>query len=292
MAASVIATGDVLRGNAEDGGGQSVAQRLGGIEPGPVMIVPLQDHGRSRGVLGLMRHRGRRPFTEAEQQMAAGFASHAGVALEFADARAAQQRMIMLEDRERIARDLHDHVIQELFAVGLGMESIAGHLEGGPAADRVVGLAEDIDRTIRHIRSSIFVLSGKELAPEHGLRARVLGITNEVTSALGFVPTVAFTGPVDTIVEARAVEDVVACVREGLSNVARHAHATSCAVAVTAVEDRLTVTISDDGVGLPAGPSRRSGIANLQKRAENGGGRLTVQPRAEGGTVLQWTVRL
>src|SRR5664279_2980747 len=131
------------------------------IEAGPLMLLPLQGTQQVHGVLSLVRTRGRAAFTASDLNLAAGFANHASVALELADSRAAEQRVALLEDRERIARDLHDHVIQELFAIGLGLESAAVLIGlDHPAEQRVRQRVADIDRTIRRIRTSIFELRG------------------------------------------------------------------------------------------------------------------------------------
>src|SRR5262249_2959354 len=130
------------------------------MEAGPLMVLPLRGTGASRGVLSLCRNRGRRAFSARELAMADGFASHASVALELADSRAAEQKLALLEDRDRIAMDLHDHVIQELFAIGLNLESTATRLTDEATAQTLRQRVEDIDRTIRRIRTSIFELRG------------------------------------------------------------------------------------------------------------------------------------
>jgi signal transduction histidine kinase len=265
------------------------------MDAGPIIIVPLQGNERPRGALTLIRRRGRTPFTDSDLRMAAGFAAHASVALELADAREAAHHMIMLEERDRIARDLHDHVIQELFSIGLALEGIAGQLAGSPElAQRIIRRVDDIDRAIRRIRTSIFALRGSLVpGPGDGLRQRILEIASDVTPLLGFPPTVAFAGLVDTIGDASLVEDVVACVRESLTNVGRHAEASSASLDVELVGDQLLVRVVDNGVGMPAEAGRSSGLANLRTRAEKRGGSLSVSPRSGGGTVLEWraTVR-
>jgi signal transduction histidine kinase len=266
------------------------------LDVGPVMTVPLLGTERVRGALVVGRRRGGPRFDEADLEMATTFANQAAVALELADARADQQRMAVLEDRDRIARDLHDHVIQRLFAAGLSVNALARKTSDESGAARLARIAGDLDDTIRQIRTSIFQLRGT-IGPDVGtLRARVLEIAGEMAAPLGFQPTVRFRGPVDAVVSGAPVEDVVAVVRESLSNAARHAAATRVEVDVAAEGREVTVLVRDDGVGLPP-TGRRSGLANLRRRAEQYGGSLTLGPAdytdgASRGTLVQWVIPL
>jgi len=261
------------------------------MESGPTMALPLGGAGQPRGVLSLSRTRGRRPFADADLAMAAHFAGQATVALELADSRAAEQKLVLLEDRDRIAQDLHDHVIQELFSVGLSLEGAAAQLPAGKIEQRVRRAAENIDRTIRRIRTSIFELRGNFVSTEGGLRQRILEVVSEAATPLGFVAHSAFAGLVDEAFDEALADDVLACIRETLANVAKHAHARSAWVDVIATGDELTVTVSDDGVGLGT-PKRSSGTANLRARAEKRGGTFELTPGPSGGTVATWKVRL
>jgi signal transduction histidine kinase len=291
LAGKVVATGEPLLAPTVTQDGRS-SHLASVVDAGPVMILPLGTPEQVRGVLSLVRRRGRHAFTRSDLDMAAGFAAHAGVALELADSRAREQKLVLLEDRDRIARDLHDHVIQELFATGLSLESIAARIgPKDPLADAVRQRVDDIDHTIRRIRTSIFELRGSLDAAAAGLRERVLQITSDVTPALGFAPHVAFAGPVDLIGDAGLADDVAAVVREALSNVAKHAHARTVSVDLSATTDDITVTVTDDGVGI--GDTRhRSGTANLRSRAEQRGGRFELRPGVTQGTVLTWKARL
>jgi signal transduction histidine kinase len=265
---------------------------------GPVMVVPLGAETRTRGALVIGRLRGRAGFADADLEMATTFANHAAIALELADARADQQRIVLLEERERIARDLHDHVIQRLFAIGLTVQSVASALgvdERGNRLDRVV---TDIDETIRQTRTAIFQLRGP-LGPETGtVRTRLIAVIAEVSALLGFDPEVRFSGPIDAVVPEDVVGDLVAVLREGLTNAARHASASRVEIDITAGSVELTMSIADDGIGIGAA-ERRSGLANLRQRAERRGGSLEIlagdvppnQPDHE-GTRLQWTIPL
>jgi signal transduction histidine kinase len=256
---------------------------------GPMMALPLLATKRSRGAVLVARVPGRRRFNEADLDIATTFAQHAAVALELADARADQQRMMLLEDRDRIARDLHDHVIQRLFAAGLTVQSMAAGVGTDSGASRLNRVVDDLDETIRQIRTTIFELRGP-LAPQSStVRSQVVGVADEVAPALGFSPALRFTGAVDTIVPDDLAADLIAVVREALSNIARHAHASAAEVEVTATPAELTVDVTDNGVGI--GKSRRrSGLANLARRAERYGGSLTL-PEHE-GTHLRWTIPL
>jgi signal transduction histidine kinase len=258
---------------------------------GPVMVVPLVGSQRTWGTLTLLRGRQRRTFSGGDLQLAADFANHVSIALELAEARATEQRMHVLEDRDRIARDLHDHVIQELFAIGLSLESLAAQ-PGVPdeAQSRLLHRVEDLDRTIRRIRTSIFALRGTvDRAPDE-LRHAVMDVAGELTPSLGFAPEVLFAGAPGPV-SNELVDDVVAVVREGLTNVARHARATSASVDLTATPTELVVTVADDGGGCTS-PPWQGGIANLGARAERRSGRFSVEPGASAGTVLTWGVPL
>lgn len=268
------------------------------VRVGPVMVLPLGAGQRVRGALVIGRLRGRRRFGDADLDMATTFAHHAAIALELADARADQQRLVLLEDRDRIARDLHDHVIQRLFAAGLSVQSVATGLGADPRADRLRRVVSDIDETIRQTRTSIFQLRGP-LGPETGnARVRLLAVAGEVSSLLGFDPQVRFAGPIDAVVPEPIVDDLAAVLREALTNVARHARASRVDVDVTATTTRLTLEVADDGVGI-SDTQRRSGLANLRERAEQHGGALELAagpPNQAGhtdkGTHLRWTIPL
>lgn len=261
------------------------------MEVGPLISLPLRGNEEPRGLLTVARKRGRRAFTETEVAMAAGFASHASVALELADVRAAEQKMIMLEDRDRIARDLHDHVIQELFAIGLSIEGVASQLPSHPdLAERLRNRVDDLDRAIRRIRTSIFELHGNNAVTREGLRLSILEVVSDVTPALGFAPSVTFAGLLDLQLPESLTQDVIAVVRETLTNVAKHAHATAVSLDVELVGEELTINVADNGLGM-AKPAKASGIANLRTRAAHHHGSFELSPAPGGGTVAVWKVR-
>jgi signal transduction histidine kinase len=269
---------------------QSYLVHLAQLTPvGPMMALPLLGTQGSRGAVLVARVPGRHRFNEADLDIATTFAQHAAVALELADARADQQRMMLLEDRDRIARDLHDHVIQRLFAAGLGVQSVAASVGSDSGASRLNTIVDDLDETIRQIRTTIFELRGPLTPQPSTIRSQVLDVIDGVAPLLGFSPALRFTGPVDTIVPDEVAGDLIAVIREALSNIARHAHASAAEVEVTATSAELTVDVSDNGVGIGES-KRRSGLANLARRAERYGGSLTL-PDHE-GTHLRWTIPL
>jgi signal transduction histidine kinase len=290
LAGRVLSDGTPLLVPAEPSGDLPPSHLAQVTEAGPLMVLPLRGTGAPRGVLSLCRTRGRRAFTARDLAMADSFASHASVALELADSRTAEQKLVLLEDRDRIAMDLHDHVIQELFAIGLSLEATATQLADDDVAQRLRQRVEDIDRTIRRIRMSIFELRGIVSAGD-GLRQRVLEVAADLAVALGFAPHVTFSGVLDVRLTDQLVDDVVACVRETLTNVAKHAHAKSAMVDLSLAGEVLTVMVTDDGIGV-GDPTRSSGTANLRARAQKWGGTFALAPGSVGGTTATWTVRL
>lgn len=266
------------------------------VSIGAVMALPLGPAPTVRGALLVARRHGRPRFSAADLEMGATFANHAAVALELADARSDQQRVVLLEDRDRIARDLHDHVIQRLFASGLTLEGLASGLAPDPRGERLAQIVNDIDDTIRQIRSSIFELRGPLVARSAELRTRLFEIAADVAPVLGFEPRLSFAGPVDIVVPAALLDDVIAVVREALTNVARHADARQVTVDVSATARDVTIDVTDDGVGIGAS-TRRSGLDNLRRRAQYNGGTFEItsplqhpdEPQ-DGGTNLRWTI--
>jgi signal transduction histidine kinase len=259
----------------------------GQIRVGPAMILPLLGREEVRGTLVVMRERGARPFSSADAEMATTFANHASVALELAEARRAQQRVVLLEERARIARDLHDHVIQQVFAAGLVVQATASRLDDPTSHASLQEVVTNLDQAIKQIRVSIFQL---QPPVPGGLRAAVMDVVADVQPGLRLDPRVDLDGPLDSVATSDLVSDVTAVVREGLVNVARHASASAVELSIHATTARLTVTISDDGVGV-GDAVRRSGLDNMRMRAENRHGSMVVAEVPDlGGTTLVWTV--
>ncbi len=276
----------LMRGAADVGDRASVLDSV--MEVGPTMVIPLPGTSGVLGVLSIARRRGAMAFSSADLAMATGFAGHASVALEFANARADRQKMVLFEDRDRIARDLHDHVIQQLFAIGLSLEGLAAVI--GPehsAAEKLRDRVDDVDRTIRQIRTSIFELRGPLVGEGDGLRTEVLTVAADLTSALGFSPHIAFSGQVDTFVVGTLADDVIACVREALTNAAKHAGACRVDVDLRVGDGVVQLVVADDGRGIPA-EVRRSGLDNLRTRAEIRGGTFHIRSAPAGGSELLW----
>ncbi|WP_079107163.1 GAF domain-containing sensor histidine kinase [Streptomyces sp. NRRL S-1521] len=263
---------------------------------GPVMLLPLQSDGRVLGTLATPRARGARPFTGAERTLAIQFASQAALALMMADAQRDRERLAVYEDRDRIARDLHDLVIQRLFATGMMLES-AQRRSVVPEVQVGVGKAVDeLDVTIQEIRTAIFALQQGPAEAPSGLRTRVLREINMAAVPLGFQPSHRFVGPVDTVVGELTGKNLIAALREALSNAFRHARAGHIDVVVDATvtlpdgSPGVRLTVADDGVGIAEG-GRRSGLKNLKRRAESLGGDSWYGPGTGedgGGTTVVW----
>ena len=255
---------------------------------GPAMAVPITTAGLVQGVLLVSRMPGDRRFTPSDLEMAADFADQASVAMELEAARADRQRMVVFEDRGRIARDLHDHVIQQLFGTGLELQSIAGSLPMGPASDRILQSVTNLDASISQIRTIIFALSAHSEDSRVTVRHSIIDLANELASALDSTPTVTFSGPVDLIVTGDLADDVLAVAREALVNIVKHAEATRAAVVLTVRSGTVHLEITDDGHGLTV-TDRRSGVANLEERALRRGGTFALESDSA-GTRLLWQV--
>jgi len=291
LIAQVFATGVPTRVANRKEVQEFAASQPGAPDINSVLAVPLLGAAGVRGVLIAARLRGRLAFTAADLDGATGFANQAALTLELAEARAEQHRAEMLDERERIAADLHDHVIQRLFAAGMSLQAVAAGLGPGRQVDRITGTIQDLDDTISQIRTTIFQLQMSGRATSRGLRSELLNVVSEVTPALGFDPAVRFSGLLEGTVSDEIAEDLFAVLREALSNIARHAQASTAEVEVAAEAGRLSLDVRDNGVGLSSG-GRRSGLANLRRRAEHHGGGLTLEPHTPSGTWLHWSVPL
>jgi signal transduction histidine kinase len=260
---------------------------------GPAVLVPLAAGPRVLGVLTVVRGDQGPEFTEAEARMIESFAGQAALAVEFARVSADRQRLAVLEDRNRIAEDLHDLVIQRLFAVGLGLQGLSARSGTPETRERLSTYIDDLDGTIRAIRQTIFYL---QEPPDRttGLRGEVLRVVADSSSALGFEPVVTFEGPLDTAVPEKVGPDVLAVLREALSNVARHARASWASVSVSADTEAwtVTVTVEDDGVGLPVDHVPGTGTSTMAARARRLGGGSRLERRPEGGTRVVWSACL
>jgi signal transduction histidine kinase len=251
--------------------------------PGSAALVPLRTSHTVRGVLLVASHTSS-ALGLTEASVLGAFAGQAALAIERAQARDDRLRVSLYEDRERIARDLHDHVIQRLFAAGLTLQRWADRSTEPQVAAGVHGVVEDIDVAITAIRALIHQLQSPP--DRQSFQAAVQDIVGDASAALGFPVTFEEEAHLDHVPD-HLREDVLAVLREALSNVVRHAHAHAASVHVS-VDDHVRLTVQDDGVGL-GGDDRRSGLANLARRAEAHGGQLIVEPHHP-GTRLQWEV--
>ena len=288
------ATGSLV-GAALESGQVAVStdvQEAAGDEPmrGLTVALPLLAFERPLGALTISRAEGGAGFTPAELEMASDFARQASVAIELARGRADRQRLELVEDRNRIARDLHDHVIQRLFGSGMTLQAIAST---APDATRaaIAEQVEAIDAAISEIRTAVFTLTSRSSGAP-ALRHRVLDVVAESSAGLASAPRLTFSGPVDLLIEGELADDVVAVVREGLANVARHASARTADVAIVVDDAGVIVTVDDDGRGMSHASRRSSGTANLRARAERHGGEFELLGRESGGTRLRWTALL
>ncbi len=273
----------------QEGGGSAAR-----LDLGAGFLLPLGGREHVRGVLQVANLPGGEEFSEATMTMISGFADQAALALEIAEHRREAEQLLVLTERDRIARDLHDLAIQRLFASGLTLNSVLGRLTDRPElAGRVQRVVDDLDDTIKTVRTTIYALRERDRADgRSGLRATLLSETDQAAETLGFSPALRMTGLLDTDVPAGHADQLPAVLREALSNAARHAHAT--AVEVTAETDgtRLRLRVADNGRGIDPAVTRRSGLDNLRRRATDLGGSLTITPNEPSGTVVEWTVPL
>ncbi|WP_457101263.1 GAF domain-containing protein [Microbacterium sp. P5_E9] len=251
---------------------------------GPALAVPLRTHAQFWGILCIARSPDAGRFSPAETEAAADLASRASIALELARAGEEAQRALLADDRRRIARDLHDHVIQQLFGAGLGLQALSSRLGPGPDADTLDETIDRLDDAIGQIRTVIFALSHRD---EESLRHRLLDVVGAVSGSARRPPAIRFTGPVDLMVRDDLATEVVAVARELLSNATRHAHADHISMEVAAQDGSVTVVVDDDGVGIDDG-APRSGLDNLQARAADRLGQFEVRS-SEAGTAARWT---
>ncbi|WP_406005172.1 GAF domain-containing protein [Streptomyces sp. NBC_00637] len=262
--------------------------RFGGL--GPAVAVPIgTGEAGARGVVLLAREAGRPGFTVTETETLQSFAAQAAIAMELAERRQDAAAVAVLMDRDRIARDLHDLAIQRLFATGMTLQSAGRFIEHEEAAERVVRAVDDLDETIKIIRSTIFGLRTREGAREAGLRARAVRIVGEAAPVLGFAPSVRMEGLLDTDVPREIADHLVAVLSEALTNIARHAHADRADVLLATDGREIRLSVTDNGVGIPA-DGRRSGLRNMAERAEQLGGGLELAEPKGGGTALVWRV--
>ena len=214
----------------------------------------------------------------------------------FAASRAEAQRLSLYEDRDRIARDLHNQVIQRLYATGMSLEGTMPMITRPEVASRISHAVDAMDETIKEIRATIFALQARGVDTRPDLRGHILAVVDEMTPLLGFAPSLRMGAGVGGEVSPEVSEQALKALREALSNAARHAQASEVDVTVDVDEDgMLSVRVTDNGTGIPA-DGRRSGLRNLAGRADKLGGELRLDPADPGaprpGTRLEWRVPL
>ncbi|MGH3759128.1 GAF domain-containing protein [Actinophytocola sp.] len=257
---------------------------------GPAVVVAFGAGNVVRGVLLAMREKGAPQYVRNGVPLLASFADQVAFALELAEKHRAQRQLDVLADRDRIAGDLHDHVIQRLFATGMSLQGTVRRIVDPQVRGRVTRAVEQLDETVREIRTSIFDLQTAGSDSQASLRRQLLDVIDELSAGTEVSPSVRISGAVDTLVGEELATHATAALREAVSNAVRHSHAGSIVVAVDADTD-LVIEVVDDGVGVRP-DAARSGLLNIERRAAKFGGSLAVTPAPESGTHLTWRVPL
>jgi signal transduction histidine kinase len=254
------------------------------------VLVPLSSPTGGRGVLLVSRERDTlKPEGFFDVELIATFANQTGLALDRVRAQEDRELVAVLEDRDRIARDLHDLVIQRLFATGLQLQGMSRLVKRPEIQERITAVTDDLDATIRDIRATIFQLQHR--GDRSDLRADIRRLAQEYAPSFGFAPRVDLRGPINSAVSSRIRPQLLAVVRESLSNAARHAQASSVKVNINVLNGRAVVLVTDDGVGTGE-LKRESGLRNIRERAEGLGGSLELRPNEPSGTIVEWSVPL
>jgi signal transduction histidine kinase len=289
LAGVVVETGALVAVEdiATDPRALDVSEIFGWPSLGPAVVVPLRSGEQVDGALALAWSRERaEEYYTLDPALPAGFAEHATLVLQIVRAREDRQRLEMLEDRDRIGRELHDVVIQRLFAVGLGLQGTSRLVDRADVAGRLDQAVDDLDATIKDIRRSIFALTSTDAS--HDIQAEVTRLVDRAAGTLKFRPTLRFEGPVRSLVSGDLAPDVLAVLGEALSNASRHADARSVHVLLSA-GSQVVLRVADDGRGLDASVPE-SGLRNMRERAERRGGTFEVESARGEGTVLTWSV--
>jgi signal transduction histidine kinase len=295
------ADGDFVVEHVDLAAGSSCAGILGTLAhedelpdwEGEILALPLRTPDRTLGILYLVWSDASDRLDDDMRAVAESFTAQAAVNIVLAEARLERERLSIYEDRDRIARDLHDLVIQRLFATGMQLQGALRQADlPEDVGDRISRAVDDLDETIREIRQTIFALHEPVDTTSDSLRARVLRESAQSGALLGFDPAVRFAGPIDTLTQPGLAEHVIAVLREALANAAKHAQAARVNVVVEADAAMLLLTVTDDGVGL-TDSGRRSGLRNISARAADLGGECVIERVSDaGGTRLTWRVPL
>lgn len=256
------------------------------LDLGPGLYLPMVSEQGPYGTLVVARRRGGRPFTRGDAQILGVFASAASLVLSLAEARRELEQLRLVAEHDRIARDLHDNVIQRLFAVGLSLQSVQP-LSDGLVQDRVAGAVEAVDEVIREIRETIFELNRPG---DQGVRVALRKLVVDVAGQFGLQPKIKFQGPVDSVVDEELTSHVLAVAREALSNAARHGMAQNVQVSLDVSSSAILLRVADDGKGFPESLPRGNGLSNMTARAQILGGELRVISTGDSGSVIEWQV--
>ena len=255
---------------------------------GPALVLPLRAHDHIDGVLVVLRRNGSRPFTDDEFETMTKFADHAALALQAATAQRRMRELDVLTDRDRIARDLHDHAIQLIFAAGLSLQGSIARSTSAQVRERLSCAVDELQEVVQDIRSAIFGLQVGLQGPAR-LRERLDLVIAKAKSTSGVKTTLHVTGPL-SVVDSHLAEHAEAVVREAIGNAVRDSWATTISVVVS-VDDALTIEVTDNGGGPPI-TLTRNGLQNLEARAKDAGGALTVQSIPDAGVHLMWSAPL
>lgn len=255
-----------------------------------ILVVPVEVRNAVYGSLYLTDKIDAFEFTSEDEALVEALAVAAGMAIANTRLQKRVRELAIIDDRDRTARDLHDNVVQHLYAVGISLESMMQEAETPEQADRLAVLVSDVGESIRQIRSSIYELGPDEENP--GVRRTVLNLVRSLSPVLGFNARVTFDGPVDSVISQSVTEQLLATIREAVTNIGRHAHATQASVAVSAHKGLCHLRVVDNGIGLDG--SRKDatglGLANLRHRAQGFHGTMAIATSETGGTVLDWSV--
>lgn len=256
---------------------------------GPLLAVALSTQGAHHGLLLLARGPNGRRYARTDIEMGAVFGSHVALALELARVHRLREELLVFTDRDRIARDLHDLVIQRLFAAGLSVQSLTRFTKDELATERIRNITGELDEAIRSLRDTIYSLRSSSGETEL-LSGRIRRVTRSSAKSMPFTPRLTLTGPVDAVTPDKA-DNVVAVVSEGLSNAIRHSGADAISVSVAVVKGQVTVVITDNGSGFDDS-QERNGLANLEDRARMLDGECTITTAPDAGTSVEWSVPL
>lgn len=275
---------DELAGNPALGQGVDAIETIAsGL---PCVVIPLRAHLAGEGVLVAIHDPDRGPQDIEERELLASFADQAALALDRAQAVGDREELAVISDRERIARDLHDVVIQRLFATGLQLQGVSLLVTNPDVQERLDKAVADLDLTIRDIRGTIFELQNRQTG---SLRTELRNLVREYVPVLGFTPTVRTSGPVDTAVPAPVREQLLPVLREAMSNIARHALADNAEIELHVGDREISLSVVDDGAGYN-GSGGESGLRNARRRASALGGSLEIGPAEPRGTQFLWRV--